>query len=118
MDLSERTEKIFNMRETGAKYSEIAKDHNISLERVRQIYLKLKELKDNFDSPVVFKKRLSKRIKRALTEYYGSEDILENPQIIADMSVGKILRIKNIGRKSLKEISNALNEVGCIGWRY
>ncbi len=118
MNLSERDEKIFNMREAGAKYIEIAKDFDISRSRAQQIYFKLKELKDNFDSPVVFKKRLSKRIKRALTEYYGSEDILENPQIIADMSVGKILRIKNIGRKSLKEISKVLNEVGYNGWRY
>jgi DNA-directed RNA polymerase alpha subunit len=39
---------------------------------------------------------------------------LENPQIIADMSVGKILRIKKIGKKSLNEITNALHEAGYV----
>jgi hypothetical protein len=114
MNLAERDEKIFAMRETGATYREIANSFDISDGRAWQICLKLKERKDNFDSYPVFKKRLSKRFQRALTEYYGSEDILENPQIIAGMSVGKILQIKKIGRKALKEISNALNEVGYI----
>jgi len=114
MSLAERNEKIFNMRETGAEYSKIAKDYDISIERARQIYLQLKERKDNFDSYPVLKKRLSKRFQRALTEYYGSEDILENPQIIAGMSVGKILQIRKIGRKALKEITNALHEAGYI----
>ncbi len=93
MSLPERDEKIFAMRETGATYREIAKAFNISVERTRQIYLRLKERKDNFDSYPFLKKRLSKRVQRALTEHFGSEDILENPQIIAEMGVSKILHI-------------------------
>ncbi|MBW6486301.1 MAG: hypothetical protein K0B01_09155 [Syntrophobacterales bacterium] len=116
MNLPERNEKIFAMRESGATYSKIAKDFDISIERARHIYLRLKELKDNFDSSPVFKKRLSKKVQIALTEYFGSEDILENPQIIADMSAVKILKIRKIGRKSLNEIATALHEAGYERW--
>lgn len=114
MNLPERDEKIFAMRETGATYSKVAKAFDISVERARQIYLQLKEKKDNFDSYPVLKKRLSKRVQRALTDHFGSKDILENPQTIADMGVGKILQIKNIGRKSLREIAISLRAADCI----
>ena len=114
MNLPERNEKIFAMRETGAKYSKIAKAFDISVERARQIYLKLKERKDKFDSYPTLKKQLSKRVQTALTEYYGSEDILKNPQMIADMGVSKILKIKKIGRKALNEIAIVLRAAGCI----
>jgi hypothetical protein len=114
MNLPERDENIFAMRETGAKYSKIAQAYDISVERARQIYLKLKGKKDNFDSYPLLKKQLSKRVQIALIEYFGSEDILENPQMIADMGVSKILKIKKIGRKALKEIAIALRAAGCI----
>jgi hypothetical protein len=38
MKLPERNEKIFAMRESGATYSKMAKDFDISIERARQIY--------------------------------------------------------------------------------
>jgi len=82
MNLPERNEKIFAMRETGAKYGEIAKAFDISKASVRQIYLKLKEIKDNYDSYTLLKKLLSRRVQIILIEYFGSEDILENPQMI------------------------------------
>lgn len=113
MNLPERDEKIFAMRETGATYSKIAEAFDISRSRAQQIHTKLKDIKDNFNLYPALKKRLSKRIQTALIEYFGSEDILQNPQTIADMGVSKILQIKNIGRKSLKEIAMVLRAVGC-----
>ena len=114
MNLPERDEKIFAMREAGASCREIANAFDISRSRVQQIHSKLKDRKDNFDSYPLLKKRLSKRVRSALTKHFGSEDILENPQMIADMSISNLLRIKNIGRKSLKEITIALREAGCV----
>ena len=114
MNLPERDQKIFAMRETGVTYSKIAKAFDISRARAQQIHSKLKERKDNFDSYPFLKKRLSKRVQTALTEYFGSEDILENPQMIADMGVVKVLQIKNLGRKSLNEIAVAMHAAGCI----
>jgi len=115
MNMHERNEKIFAMRESGATYSKMAKDFDISIERARQIYLRLKELKDNFDSYPTFKKRLSKRVQHALTSYYGSEEILENPRIIAAISPRELEKIPNIGKISMHEIARALREAGRVG---
>ena len=114
MNLSERNEKIFAMRESGATYRQIADSFGICVERARCIYLKLKENKENSDSYPTFKKLVSKRVRNALTWHFQSESILENPQIIADMGSGKILKIHNIGRKSLKEIEDALRTIGFV----
>lgn len=115
MNMQERNEKIFAMRESGASYAQIAKDFDVSVERVRQIYLRLKELKDNFDSYPIFKKRLSKRVQHALTKYYGSEEILENPSILAAINPGELWKIRDIGKKSIHEIARALREAGRVG---
>jgi len=114
MNLPERDEKIFAMREARASCCEIANAFDISRSRVQQIHSKLKDRKDNFDSYPLLKKQLSRRVQIALTEYFGSEDILKNPQMIADMGVNKILKIRKIGKYSLNEIAIALLAAGCI----
>lgn len=114
MNLAERNEKIFAMRESGATYRQIADSYGLCVESVRRIYLKLKDKKENSESYPTFKKLVSKRVQNALTWHFQSESILENPQIIADMDSGKLLKIYNLGRKSLKEIEDALRTIGCM----
>ena len=60
------------------------------------------------------KRKLSKRTQKALFKHFGSESILEEPQKIALLGSLQILRINNVGRKSLREISSALFSLGII----
>jgi len=60
------------------------------------------------------KSKSTKRTQKALIKHFGSESILEEPQKIALLGSLQILRINNIGRKSLREISSALCSLGII----
>jgi len=60
------------------------------------------------------KRKLSKRTQKARVKHFGSESILEEPQKIALLGSLQILRINNVGRKSLREISSALFSLGII----
>ena len=114
MDIRERDENIYAMRINGAFYHEIAKSFGISKERARMIYLSLKERKENFDSWPPLKRMVSVQVQNALSAYFKTEDTLNNPQIIADMKMYDVWRIKNIGKKSIMEIRAALISTGCI----
>jgi hypothetical protein len=110
-----RNEKIFVIRKSGATYGKIAKDFDISIERARQIFLKLKELIDNFDSYPIFKMRLSKGVQHVLMRCFGSEETLKNPRIITAMSPAELWKIPKIGKISINEIARALREAGRVG---
>ncbi len=114
MDQSERDEKIYIMREKGASYPAIAKTFNISTERVRQIYFRIKDRKENFDSWPPLKQLLSYRVQNALTNYFKNQNILESPQKIAALGRDDVRRIKNIGKKSIRELAFALHTLGLI----
>jgi len=60
------------------------------------------------------KRKLSKRTQNALVNHFGSESILEEPSKIAFLGPLQILRVNNVGRKSLREISSALCSLGII----
>jgi hypothetical protein len=51
---------------------------------------------------------VSKRLQTALQYNLYNQNLLENPEQIAALGSKKILRIKNIGRKSIKELADAL----------
>jgi len=55
-----------------------------------------------------FKTAISPSIRKALTEFWGNEEIIDQPEIIADIGPIGISRINRIGRKSLCEIAHAL----------
>jgi len=59
-------------------------------------------------------KILSTRPKNALTDYFRGEDILDNPQKLAELGRVKLAKIKNLGQKSVKEIGSALHALGYI----
>ena len=58
------------MKENGTTYRTLARTFNISSARVREIYLRIKDRKDNFDSWPPLKKLLSYRVQNALTKLF------------------------------------------------
>lgn len=52
--------------------------------------------------------------KNALTNYFRNENIGDNPQKIAGLGRVKLAKIKNLGRKSVKEIAFAVHAIGYI----
>jgi|GEM_PF-5250137 len=52
--MSTRNAKIYERRESGVKYAEIASEFDISIERVRQVYFKEKSIREaNKNTPYV-----------------------------------------------------------------
>jgi hypothetical protein len=113
-NLPKRDERIYNLRIRGASFAEIGKIFNISRERVRQLYLKMKDRKENSHSWPPLKKLLSNRTKNALNVYFKDGSIMENPQKIVDLGPEEIRRIKNIGEKSMSELAVILRALGFI----
>ncbi|MBW2246451.1 MAG: hypothetical protein JRF62_04505 [Deltaproteobacteria bacterium] len=116
MRRNDRNEQIFLLREAGQSFSTIASMYEISIQRVRQLYYQVKERKDNWDSWPLLKKVLSTRCQNCLINYFGDEDILDKPQKIAEIGLIKLARIKNMGVKSLHELSNALHGLGYFSY--
>ena len=114
-DLQKRDKKIFELKQQGKTFKEIAALYNFSSSRACYIYHREKEKYDNDDKWPPLKKMLSTRTKTCLVNhftYHGYENILNNPQKIAELSEKELLRIKNFGKKSLKGLLNALHGLG------
>lgn len=114
MDTDKRDKQIYKLREEGATFSHIASLFNISRTRAAQVYSRIKHKKEHFDTWPPLKKVLSVRSQKALISYFKTEDILNNPQKIANLGRVKFPRIRNLGRKSIKEIAFALHDLGYI----
>ena len=71
-------------------------------------------MKEVFETLPPLRKLLSKRTQKVLDNYFKGENILENPQKIADLGWNQTPKIKNIGRKSLREITFALYDLSFI----
>lgn len=116
-DLKKRDKKIFELRQQGKTFKDIASLFNIGATRASQIYWREKYKSDNFDKWPYLKKVLSSRTQNGLVRYFehlGYEDILNNPKEIAKLSEKEILRIKDLGKKSVAELLNALHALGYV----
>ncbi len=116
-EIQKRDKEIFKLRQQGKMLKQIALRYNISLTRASQIYLREKDRHDNLDKWPPLKQMLSTRTQTCLVnyfEYHGYENILNNPQKIAELNGKSLLRIKNLGKKSVTELLNALHELGYI----
>lgn len=69
---------------------------------------------DHTPAILSFKAAISPAVRTALTDYWGNEDILSRPEIIADLGAEGVSRINRIGRKSLLQIARALESCGHI----
>ena len=61
-----------------------------------------------------FKSAIPPKVQKALIQFWGSEEIIDQPEIIVDLGPNGIRRIKRIGSKSLYEIAKALNSFDYI----
>ena len=114
--ISTRNEEIYKLQKDGYDYSHISNLFDLSQHRVRQIYDEVKYTKDDFPKLPPFEQALSPRSKNALMGYYKDRKIFTNPEIVANAGKENILSIKNIGRKNLKEITEALYKLGYIDY--
>ncbi len=71
-------------------------------------------MKEVYNTLPPLKKLISNRTQIALNEAFKSQNILEYPRKIWELGPHKILKIKKIGRVSLKEIAFALYTLGYI----
>ena len=116
-DFQKRDEKIFKLRQQGKTFKHIASLYNIGSTRAGQIYHREKEKYENADKWPPLKKMLSTRTQNCLinySNYFGYKNILNNPKKIAELNEKDLLRIKNLGKKSAKELLNVLHELGYI----
>ena len=61
-----------------------------------------------------FRKAIPPSVRKALIDYWGSEDIVRQPEILVDLGPVAISRINRIGHKSLYKIALALDSFGYI----
>ena len=61
-----------------------------------------------------FRASLAPAVKKVLTEFWGSETILEHPDILAELGPDTLGRVQRIGRISLDNIARGLELFGYI----
>ena len=105
---------IFDLRNSGYNYSKISKKLNVSYDYARNIYFKMAVKPENTDVISKFQKSLSQRAQNALIDYFGGIDIFINPNRLADSGKNRLLKIKNLGRKTINEIASSLEKHGFL----
>lgn len=106
--------RIFDLRNSGYNYSKISKKLNVSYDYARNIYFKMAVKSENTDVISKFQKSLSQRAQNALIDYFGGIDIFINPNRLADSGKNRLLKIKNLGRKTINEIASSLEKHGFL----
>ena len=106
--------RIFDLRNSGYNYSKISKKLNVSYDYARNIYFKMAVKPENTDVISKFQKSLSQRAQNALIDYCGGIDIFINPNRLVDAGKNKLLKIKNLGRKTINEIASSLEKHGFL----
>jgi intein-encoded DNA endonuclease-like protein len=106
--------RIFDLRNSGYNYSKISKKLNVSYDYARNIYFKMAVKPENTDVISKFQKSLSQRAQNALIDYFGGIDMFINPNRLADSGKNRLLKIKNLGRKTINEIASSLEKHGFL----
>jgi len=75
----------------------------------------MNSIEEHIFSGSSFKTAISPTIRKALIEFWGGEEIVDQPEILVDLGPGNISRINRIGRKSLWQIAQVLDSFGYIG---
>ncbi len=107
-----RNHEIYLMRKAGKTLEEIGEKYGLTRERIRQLYEAQRKKHEMINTWTAFRKMLSARSQKCLITHFGSEDIFSHPEEIASKSYTELLRIKNIGKKSIEEIIDTLRKLG------
>ena len=110
--MRQRDEEIWRLRNEGATYSQIAKQFDLSSDRVRQICFKKKARMENAGKWPPLKRELPARVRNALIKAFGSEEILNHPETLASLGEEVFVTWPNIYRKSAHDLSDALERLG------
>jgi hypothetical protein len=106
MLMTERNQKIYEMRESGMTFYQISTHFDISKSRAAQIFNKEYEKREYYPP---LKKLLSTRMIRALVRLLGSEQFIEEPKIIIDkIKYSELIKVRDVGKKSKQELAAAL----------
>ena len=114
MNIAERNERIYKLREEGATFRHIGSLYNISKSRANQVYYRIKDRKDNFDNWAPLKKFLANYAQKVLQRAFRDENILNKPEKVARISGRELLRFRGIGLKTIRETARALQKLGYI----
>lgn len=112
--ISTRNQEIYKLREEGFDYPHISNLFDLSQNRVRQIYKEVKYLKEEFPKLPPFEQALSTITKNALLRYFKDRGIFATPEKFVTMGRDAILSMQNIGWKNIREIAQALYNLGYI----
>ncbi|PIQ94291.1 MAG: hypothetical protein COY75_04005 [Nitrospirae bacterium CG_4_10_14_0_8_um_filter_41_23] len=111
-DINNRKEQIYRLRQEGKTYAYIASLYNISRTRAQDLFNQAKFGKETLPLLPPLMQNLSIRTQNCLRNYFGGNEIFYDPTKIIELGRAGIRRIKNIGKKSIEEISKALYESG------
>lgn len=100
------------MYEQGMSSRMIADHFGISTTRVKQI-IEAEQREVSISEQWPFCTLLSNRTRNRLYENFGDE-VFANPRIVFEYGRNNLVRLKNVGRNTLREIDSALYHMGII----
>jgi len=106
--------RIFDLRNSGYTYSKISIKLRIPYDYTTNIYFKMAVKPENTDVISKFQKSLSRRAQNALIDHFGGIDIFVNPNRLTDAGKSKLLKINDLGRKTINEIGKSLEKHGFL----
>ena len=108
----DRDEEVWRLRKEGVPLTQIATRFRISRSRVQQICRQKQDRVDNFQNWPPLKRILPGRVQNVLIKTFGSAEILNCPEKLASMGPEVFYKWRNIGRKSVKQLIDALESLG------
>jgi len=108
----DRDEEVWRLRKEGVPLIQIATRFHISRSRVLQICRQKQDRMDNFHKWPPLKRILPGRVQKVLIKTFGSEEILNFPEKLASLGPEIFYKWRNIGRKSVKQLIDALESLG------
>jgi len=112
MNGKERRDKVYALREEGMTFREIGLRFGFTVERARQLYLRVKYERELLEYP--FASRISARARNGLVFHFMDESIIYDPARVVKLGRNGLCKVKRLGRMSVEEISMALYDLGYI----
>jgi len=119
MESNERKKIIWELRQSGKTFREIAEFYGFSNARARQLFISYKDRVDSLSNNILIRE-LQKidspqltRTLNCLRNYFGDIETID-PHNVASKGFKGLLRIKNFGKKCGYDVALALENTGVI----